>query len=71
MLKLFKILGVFLLCLILIPLIVISFLALPCLVVFLLYEFGASDLVLVSIGLLLLFSEVFTTMFMIENWNKI
>lgn len=71
MLKLFKILGVFLLCLILIPLIVISFLALPCLVVFLLYEFGASDLVLVSIGLLLLFSEVFTTMFIIENWNKI
>ena len=71
MLKLFKILGVFLLCLILIPLIVISFLALPCLVVFLLYEFGTSDLVLVSIGLLLLFSEVFTTMFMIENWNKI
>ncbi len=71
MLKLFKILGVFLLCLILIPLIVISFLALPCLVVFLLYEFGASDLVLVSIGLLLLFSEVFITMFIIENWNKI
>lgn len=70
MLKLFKILGVFLLCLILIPLIVISFLALPCLVVFLLYEFGASDLVLVSIGLLLLFSEVFTTMFMIETWNE-
>lgn len=71
MLKLFKILGIFLLCLILIPLIVVSFLALPCLIVFLLHEFGASDVVLLFIGLLVLFSEVFTIMFIIENWDKL
>lgn len=71
MLKLFKILGVFILFLILTPLILISLLVLPCLVAFLLYEFGVSDIVLFSISLLILLSEVCTATLIIENWDNL
>ena len=71
MLKLFKILGVFLLCLILILLILISLLALPCLVAFLLYEFGVNNTILFTVSVLILLSEMYTIIFIIENWNKI
>ena len=71
MLKLFKILGVFILFLILTLLILISLLVLPCLVAFLLYEFGVNNIVLFSIILLILLSEMYTIMFIVENWDNL
>ena len=71
MLKLFKILGIFILFLILIPLILISLLVLPCLVAFLLYEFGVNNTILFTVSVLILLSEMYTIIFIIENWDKI